>query len=217
MLRTSRARPPPHHHHHHHPHRAHSPPPIASSPISLELQPLLHVLPQLARVGAFPRAIEPVIDPLFPHQRTGDDHAHVHRRVLRRAPIHVVVSRQSSPHPIPSHHRPSRASVVPSTHPSIDLHPRPSPHPRVLLRPPPSSSRRIRTHRHERLIKSGIHPRRYAPPSRRVLASSSSSSSSSIVDPRAPASASASAPSGRRRHDRSRLVTGSLWVMIHRS
>ena len=164
MLRTSRARPPPHHHHHHHPHRAHSPPPIASSPISLELQPLLHVLPQLARVGAFPRAIEPVIDPLFPHQRTGDDHAHVHRRVLRRAPIHVVVSRQSSPHPIPSHHRPSRASVVPSTHPSIDLHPRPSPHPRVLLRRPPSSSRRIRTHRHERLIKSGIHPRRYSPP-----------------------------------------------------
>ena len=120
MLRTSRARPPPPHHHHHHQqqhHRAHSPPSIASSPISLELQPLLHVLPQLARVGAFPRAIEPVIDPLFPHQRTGDDHAHVHRRVLRRAPIHVVVSRQSSPHPIP----PSTiARVVPSIHPTID-------------------------------------------------------------------------------------------------
>jgi len=138
---------------------------LVPSPLSLELQSLLNVLPQLPGVRALPRAIEPVVERLFSRQRAGDDHAHVHRRVLRhRSRANRV--RLSSVSPSETNRTIERSNEPPSLSraaPRVARFTSRRPHPRVVIVAATDSrvvllrARAAHTHRHERLVEGVEH------------------------------------------------------------
>lgn len=143
----------------------------------IEFEALAHVQPQFTLVIILPRAIETIVEHLLARERAGDDHADVHRRVLRQSKNTSVslhpLARTHARHDTPRHatHTP-RVTLCVTRHRARDIAPRtPATHAdqpsaidraRIHPRPPRPSraSNASRTHRHERLIKRVKHPAR---------------------------------------------------------